>query len=134
MPAVPHRGMKMPRNEPPPPRGTAATAVLIRHTLLYLPAQLIGPVAQFAAAVVWTHWMSPDVYGVLTFMFAAQELAFVMSLSWWSQYTLRYFGALRSEQTKPYRETEGPVLAATAFVQAALASAALGLIGVRASA
>ena len=104
--------------------------MLIRHTFLYLPAQLIGPLAQFAAAVVWTHWMAPDVYGVLTFVFAAQELAYLVSLSWWSQFTLRYFGALRAAEAKPYRETEGPVLAATTIVQAAVGTGALVLLGV----
>ncbi|GAC1334436.1 MAG: hypothetical protein NVSMB26_17200 [Beijerinckiaceae bacterium] len=107
--------------------------MLLRHTFLYLPAQLVGPFAQFAAALVWTHFMAPDVYGVLTFIFAAQDLAFVFSLSWWSQYTLRYFSPLREAETQPYRAAEGAVLIATSLLQAALALAALFLLRVELS-
>ena len=57
--------------------------MLIRQTFLYLPAQLIGPLFQFIAAVVWTHWLMPDAYGVLTFIFAAQELAYILCNGWW---------------------------------------------------
>jgi O-antigen/teichoic acid export membrane protein len=99
--------------------------MLIRHTFLYLPAQLIGPFVQFVAALVWTHFMAPDLYGVLTFIFAAQDLAFVFSLSWWSQYTLRYFGALPAAERQPYRRAEAAVLVSTSLIQAAVAFGAL---------
>jgi O-antigen/teichoic acid export membrane protein len=99
--------------------------MLIRHTFLYLPAQLIGPFVQFVAALVWTHFMAPDVYGVLTFIFAAQDLAFVFSLSWWSQYTLRYFALLSPAERQPYRAAEAAVLASTSLIQAAVAFFAL---------
>jgi O-antigen/teichoic acid export membrane protein len=104
--------------------------MLIRHTFLYLPAQLIGPVAQFVAALVWTHFMAPDLYGVLTFIFAAQDLAFVFSLSWWSQYTLRYLALLPATDRQPYRVAEAAVLAATALMQAGIAFGALILLRV----
>lgn len=93
--------------------------MLLRHTLLYLPAQLIGPLAQFVAAVVWTHWMAPDDYGVLTFVMASQDLVFLVCLSWWSQYTLRYFGGLSGGAEVPYRESEASLLAATVVPQIA---------------
>jgi O-antigen/teichoic acid export membrane protein len=107
--------------------------MLIRHTFLYLPAQLIGPFVQFVAALVWTHFMAPDVYGVLTFIFAAQDLAFVFSLSWWSQYTLRYFGALSATERQPYRRAEAAVLAGTSLIQAAVAFAAFIVLRVEPS-
>ncbi|MBV8850337.1 MAG: lipopolysaccharide biosynthesis protein [Methylobacteriaceae bacterium] len=104
--------------------------MLIRHTFLYLPAQLIGPFVQFVAALVWTHFMAPDLYGVLTFIFAAQDLAFVFSLSWWSQYTLRYFALLPPADRQPYRTAESAVLVSTALIQAAVAIGALVLLRV----
>jgi O-antigen/teichoic acid export membrane protein len=104
--------------------------MLIRHTFLYLPAQLIGPFTQFVAALVWTHFMAPDLYGVLTFIFAAQDLAFVFSLSWWSQYTLRYFALLPASERRPYRVAEAAVLAATSLIQAGVAFGALLLLKV----
>src|SRR5947199_5327463 len=107
--------------------------MLIRHTFLYLPAQLLGPFVQFAAALVWTHFMTPDLYGVLTFIFAAQDLAFVFSLSWWSQYTLRYFGALSVVERQPYRRAEAAVLASTSLIQAAVAFGALIVLRVETS-
>ena len=107
--------------------------MLIRHTFLYLPAQLIGPFVQFAAALVWTHFMAPDLYGVLTFIFAAQDLAFVFSLSWWSQYTLRYFGALSASERQPYRKAEAAVLVSTSLIQAAVAFGSLLLLRVEPS-
>ena len=107
--------------------------MLIRHTFLYLPAQLIGPFVQFVAALVWTHFMTPDLYGVLTFIFAAQDLAFVFSLSWWSQYTLRYFALLAPAERQPYRTAESAVLASTALIQAGVALGALILLRVEPS-
>jgi O-antigen/teichoic acid export membrane protein len=107
--------------------------MLIRHTFLYLPAQLIGPFVQFVAALVWTHFMAPDLYGVLTFIFAVQDLAFVFSLSWWSQYTLRYFALLRPAERQPYRTAESAVLAITSLIQAAVAVGALILLRVELS-
>jgi O-antigen/teichoic acid export membrane protein len=99
--------------------------MLIRHTFLYLPAQLLGPFVQFVAALVWTHFMAPDLYGVLTFIFAAQDLAFVFSLSWWSQYTLRYLAVLSPDERRRYAVAEAGVLALTSLIQAAIAVAAL---------
>lgn len=98
--------------------------MLFRHTILYLPAQLLAPLAQFAAAVIWTHWMSPEAYGVLTFLVAAQELVFVVCLSWWSAFCLRYFAGFDPRETDAYRRSESGVLALTmaagAFVSLAL--------------
>ena len=44
--------------------------MLIYQTLLYLPAQLLGPAVQFLAAVAWTHWLSPSEYGVVALVIA----------------------------------------------------------------
>ena len=47
--------------------------MLIRQTLLYLPAQLLGPLAQLAAIVLWTHWLDPNEFGLFTLAMAMQE-------------------------------------------------------------
>ena len=99
--------------------------MLIRQTFLYLPAQLLGPAMQFVAAIVWTHYLSPEAYGVLMFLMVAQELVFVLCLSWWSHYTLRFFGTLETtEQREHYRRVEGVVF----LVSAGLQIIALGVV------
>lgn len=87
--------------------------MLLRHTLLYLPAQILAPLAQFVAAVVWTHWLSPEAYGVLTFLVAAQDLVFVLCLSWWSSFCLRYFAGFGRGELDDYRRGEATVLVMT---------------------
>ena len=37
--------------------------MLLRQTILYLPAQIIGPLAQMAATIVWTYWLQPEALG-----------------------------------------------------------------------
>jgi O-antigen/teichoic acid export membrane protein len=110
-----------------------ALPVLIRQTLFYLPAQLIGPTLQFIAAVVWTHWLSPDDYGVLLFLMASQELIFVISLSWWSAYTMRYLGALAdAAERSRYLASESAILLITSVVMivaAVLTLASLSALG-----
>ena len=38
---------------------------MLRQTLLYMPAQLLGPLAMFVAAVVWTHVLNAETYGAV---------------------------------------------------------------------
>ena len=85
--------------------------MLVRQTLLFLPAQVLGPVTQLIAALVWTYWLAPAPYGVLTFIVASQDLVFLLCLSWWSQYTLRYFGGLAAVERANFRSSEPPVFA-----------------------
>lgn len=104
--------------------------MLIRQTILYLPAQLIGPLFQFIAAVVWTHWLAPDAYGILAFIIAAQELAYVLTNSWWSHYMMRYAGTFAaSGEGGQFQRAENAVLLAAASVQALLAIAVLASLG-----
>jgi O-antigen/teichoic acid export membrane protein len=64
--------------------------MLLKQTLLYLPAQVIGPVAQFVSIVLWTHWLAPSDLGHLVLVTAAQELAYAVALGWFSLFTMRY--------------------------------------------
>ncbi len=108
--------------------------MLIRHTLLYLPAQILGPLTQFAAILVFTHWMAPAAYGLFTYVLVAQDFAFLLCLSWWSQYTVRYLGAHRGVGggllEEPYLQSEGAILVGSAVAQ--VAAAVLSLLFVSA--
>jgi O-antigen/teichoic acid export membrane protein len=64
--------------------------MLIARTLRTMPGQVAGPLAQMAAAVAFTHWLSPDELGVYALAWAAQELAYFGVLSWWSAYVQRF--------------------------------------------
>jgi O-antigen/teichoic acid export membrane protein len=104
--------------------------MLIYQTLLYLPAQLLAPAFQFLAAVLWTHWLPPSEYGVLSLVIAAQELVFYFCLYWWSQYTIRYYAAhLRDSSIARYQPTENAVLLGNVVVQTLAAFIALALSG-----
>jgi len=91
--------------------------VLLSHTLRYLPAQLIGPVAQFAAVVAWTHWLPPDEYGVVALVMALQELVFQLCLAWWSAYVLRYGAGLGADGRAGQAAHENAVLLISAGLQ-----------------
>jgi O-antigen/teichoic acid export membrane protein len=104
--------------------------MLLKRTLLYLPAQLLAPLFQFIAAVVWTHWFAPAAYGTLTLIMATQELVFLVCLSWWSHYTMRHlesFGA--GEARARFERAERRVLALSVLGQALLTLALLAGFG-----
>lgn len=67
--------------------------MLISHTLKYLPAQLLSPVAQLASMILWTHWLAPAEMGLFTLVTVTQEIAFTVCLGWFSVYALRYLPA-----------------------------------------
>ena len=67
--------------------------MLIRHTLKYLPAQLMSPAAQLVSMILWTHWLTPADMGLFTLVTVAQEMAYVFCLGWFSVYALRYLPA-----------------------------------------
>ena len=54
--------------------------MLLRQTLLYLPAQVLGPIFQLISAFAWTHFLAPGEMGVFALVSAAQELAFAAAL------------------------------------------------------
>jgi O-antigen/teichoic acid export membrane protein len=102
--------------------------MLLYQTLLYLPAQLLGPAFQFLAAVAWTHFLSPSEYGVLSLVIATQELVFYLCLYWWSQYTTRYYAAhQQDESTARFQPTENAVLIANMALQTLAAAVALAI-------
>lgn len=85
--------------------------MLYRHTLLYLPAQVLGPVFQLISMVAWTHYLSPAEMGVFALLTAAQELIFVGTTSWLSLYTVRYYDpAADVASRKRFLDTETAAL------------------------
>ncbi len=87
---------------------------MIRHSLLYLPAQVIGPLMQLVAMVVWTHLVSEHTLGVITLIIATHELLQVAFLAWWSQFALRFFGRFRGDDDAGrFYRTENTVLLAS---------------------
>lgn len=104
--------------------------MLIRNTLLYLPAQIIGPTAQFFAILAFTHWMAPEAYGVFTYVIASQDFVFTLCLSWWSQYTMRYLTGHAAQALALYHRSETTIVAGTIVVQIATSLLALLLISV----
>jgi O-antigen/teichoic acid export membrane protein len=65
--------------------------MLIKQTLLYLPAQFFGPLFQFLSVIVWTHWLAPEEMGIFALATVSAEITYLLSLSWFSAYGLRYF-------------------------------------------
>ena len=95
--------------------------MLLKHSLLYLPAQVIGPLVQLVAMVVWTHVIDERSLGIVTLVTAMHEFLQVVLLAWWSQYALRFFGRFQTngDPTRFYR-TENLVLLLSIIAQSAI--------------
>ena len=97
--------------------------MLFRQTILYLPAQVLGPLVQFISVVVWTYFLVPEDMGVFALISAAQEFAYVGTLFWFTLYTMRYFNRNASDGDKrAFLNTESGVLLG------ALLGSALGIL------
>ncbi|HEY1473058.1 MAG TPA: polysaccharide biosynthesis C-terminal domain-containing protein [Pseudolabrys sp.] len=96
--------------------------MLFRHTLLYLPAQIIGPLFLLISVVVWTHVTSDSTLGVITLITASHELLQTVFLAWWSQYALRFFGSYQTaEGSARFYRTENAIMLLSVIVQSAIA-------------
>ena len=93
--------------------------MLIRQTILYLPAQLLGPLAQLAAIVLWTHWLDPDAFGLFTLAMAAQEAVYLLLLSFWSYFLLRFLPSADAALRQRMDVIETRLFLANAMLQAA---------------
>ncbi len=103
--------------------------MLLRHTLLYLPAQIVGPLFQLIAMVVWTHLVDDHTLGVITLVTATHELLQIAFLAWWSQYALRFLGRYEDKgETSRFYRTENAVLLVSAIVQSIVVIAILLLV------
>ncbi|MGQ0684183.1 lipopolysaccharide biosynthesis protein [Bradyrhizobium sp.] len=103
--------------------------MLLRHALLYLPAQFVGPLFQLLAMVVWTHVVDEHTLGTFTLVTATHELLQIGFLAWWSQYALRFIGRYEdaNEAARFYR-TENAVMLASMVLQGVAVVALLLLV------
>ena len=103
--------------------------MLLRHTLLYMPAQFVGPLFQLVAMIVWTHVVDEHTLGTITLVTATHELLQIGFLAWWSQYSLRFSGRYQdgNEASRFYR-TENSVLLISIVLQSVAVTGILLLI------
>lgn len=101
--------------------------MILRKTLQYLPAQVIGPAFQFIAVLAWTHRLQPTDLGFVALVFAVQELAFVLCLSWWTQFTVRYLPGLSDRSA--YERSESAVILLASLAQVPVVIVGLALTG-----
>jgi O-antigen/teichoic acid export membrane protein len=100
--------------------------MLLRHTLLYLPAQIVGPLFQLIAMIVWTHVVDEHTLGVITLITATHELLQIAFLTWWSQYALRYFGSYQDRgDVSRFHRTENAALLVSVLLQSVIAGVIL---------
>jgi O-antigen/teichoic acid export membrane protein len=100
--------------------------MLLRTTLLYLPAQIVGPLAQLIAMIVWTHVVDEPTLGVITLITATQELLQIAFLAWWSQYALRFLERHQDNgDAARFHRTENAVLLSSCVIQSILVVAIL---------
>jgi O-antigen/teichoic acid export membrane protein len=100
--------------------------MLIRQTILYLPAQLISPLFQLVSVIVWTHVIDEHALGVITLVTASHELLQSVFLTWWSQYALRFLGRFQDdEDAARFYRTENAVLLASVVAQSAISAVIL---------
>jgi len=103
--------------------------MLLRHTLLYLPAQIVGPLFQLIAMIVWTHVVDEHTLGVITLVTATHELLQIAFLAWWSQYALRFFGRYQDQgEALRFYRTENAVLLVSVVLQSIIVIAVLLLV------
>jgi O-antigen/teichoic acid export membrane protein len=103
--------------------------MLLRHTLLYMPAQIIGPLFQLVAMIVWTHMVSDHTLGIITLVTATHELLQVGFLAWWSQYALRFFGRFQDDaDAQRFYRTENAILLAAMLGQSLAAAGILVMV------
>ncbi|BCW90756.1 hypothetical protein sos41_39310 [Alphaproteobacteria bacterium SO-S41] len=103
--------------------------MLIARTLRTMPGQVAGPLAQMAAAVAFTHWLSPEALGVYALAWAAQELVYYGVVAWWTSFVQRY-AAAHAEPVDRARlnAAETAIQLISALLQAIVACAALSLV------
>lgn len=103
--------------------------MLLRQTLLYMPAQIVGPLFQLVAMIVWTHVVDDHTLGVITLITATHELLQIGFLAWWSQYALRFFGRYQgSHDAQRFYRTENAVLLASVVIQSLVVIGVLLLV------
>ncbi len=100
--------------------------MLLKRTILYLPAQIVGPLFQLIAMIVWTHVVNEHTLGVITLITATHELLQIGFLAWWSQYALRFFGRYQEgDEAERFYRTENVVILLSLVLQSVAVIAVL---------
>lgn len=103
--------------------------LIISHTLRYLPAQLLSPLAQLASMILWTHWLAPAQMGLFTLVTVTQEVAYLACLGWFSVYALRYLPPETDATGREhYLGTENGVVLASMLASAVVAAGSLWMV------
>jgi len=96
--------------------------MLLRQTLMYLPAQIGAPLLQFLMLLLWAHLLPPSEVGVATLVVAIQEITFALIYMWWSHFSLRHLSRFRREGIDDYLRTEPLALGLNVLAQVATVS------------
>jgi O-antigen/teichoic acid export membrane protein len=103
--------------------------MLIARTLRTMPGQVAGPLAQMAAAVAFTHWLSPGALGVYALAWAAQELVYYGVVAWWTSFVQRHAAAHADPRDRArLNAAETAIQLLSALLQAVVACAAIILV------
>lgn len=99
--------------------------MLLRQTVLYLPAQLLPAAMQFVALVLWSHLATPSVIGIVTLFVSIQDFMVLGFVNFWTSYTVRY--ATKEFETPAaaaaFDRTATAVMIGSSLLQAAVAVA-----------
>ena len=105
--------------------------MLIRQTIRYLPAQLLSPAFQLLSMVVWTYFLPPAEMGSYMLVTATQEFAYLIALSWFSVYALRFMPFERGQAERSnFLHTEAAVIAVSLPISLIAAFATIAIIDV----
>lgn len=91
--------------------------VLIRHTLLYLPAQILAPAIALVTILAWAYLLPTSDVGMATLVVAAQEISYTIFYLWWSHFALRHLPRFRREGMDGFLQTETPAIFVAVIVQ-----------------
>ncbi len=103
--------------------------MLIRQTLLYLPAQVLAPAVQFASILIWAYLLKPEDLGIVTLLIATQEICYAAFFGWWGFYTLRFITSHSEDgDRRGYLATESVAVPVSGLVQSLIALPVLHLV------
>lgn len=105
--------------------------MLIRQTIRYLPAQLLSPAFQLLSMVVWTYFLPPAEMGSYVLITATQEFAYLIALSWFSVYALRFMPFERGRaERNDFLHTEAAIVGISIPISLIAAVATVAIIDV----
>lgn len=73
--------------------------MLIRHTLLYMPAQLVSPLVQAVTLLIWAFLLPSTELGAASLIISFQEISSSLFFAWWSHFALRNIVRFRKEDS-----------------------------------